>query len=457
MISCLQAGVKTMTNVATADNELSITPSASQGQSEPGEQATFFRMIRHYATLSDCLRLAGALAVALAMGIFLLDGVAVVNDLQRFLTMLGLTAALTGAGLVMSLLVKEQRGSRVFISLGLLSVPVNFTVFGALVYSVMPLDGTNIIYPKFAHWQAASVADITIAIVSGVAVLLPVVWLGYSVLARSERGWLSASLLLGSLVLVVPVRAEFWSAILALGATAILWWQSQKFSKDALVFKTIEGKIATGLLFIAPTIVVLRSVYLYNICSMMGLILGAGFYVVLRQHIKSRSSTGFYSGLLTFFAALVALVTSVSAVDVISKFWLTDLAVITGVALLLLAAVDLNRVSPAKSAANKISITLIALAVIALLVVSLFSSSFFILLASTALLAAVVFYGYVAGFNSVTTMGSFGIVAMTIMNAEALWLSVAQTGWWGIATAGASAIVAGSMLDRAGTVVESKS
>ncbi len=456
-MSYLQAGVKTMTNVATADNELSITPSASDGQSEPGEQATFFRMIRYYATLSDCLRLAGALAVALAMGIFLLDGVAVVNDLQRFLTMLGLTAALTGAGLVMSLLVKEQRGSRVFISLGLLSVPVNFTVFGALVYSVMPLDGTNIVYPKFAHWQAASVADITIAIVSGVAVLLPVVWLGYSVLARSARGWLSASLLLGSLVLVVPVRAEFWSAILALGATAMLWWQSQKFSKDALVFKTIEGKIATGLLFIAPAIVVLRSVYLYNVCSMMGLILGAGFYVVLRQHVKSRSSTGFYSGFLTFVAALVALVTSVSAVDAISKFWLTDLAVITGVALLLLAAVDLNRVSPAKSAANKISITLIALAVIALLVVSLFSSSFFILLASTALLAAVVFYGYVAGFNSVTTMGSFGIVAMTIMNAEALWLSVAQTGWWGIATAGASAIVAGSMLDRAGTVVEAKS
>ena len=456
-MSYLQAGVKTMTNVATADNELSITPSASDGQSEPGEQATFFRMIRYYATLSDCLRLAGALAVALAMGIFLLDGVAVVNDLQRFLTMLGLTAALTGAGLVMSLLVKEQRGSRVFISLGLLSVPVNFTVFGALVYSVMPLDGTNIVYPKFAHWQAASVADVTIAIVSGVAVLLPVVWLGYSVLARSARGWLSASLLLGSLVLVVPVRAEFWSAILALGATAMLWWQSQKFSKDALVFKTIEGKIATGLLFIAPAIVVLRSVYLYNVCSMMGLILGAGFYVVLRQHVKSRSSTGFYSGFLTFVAALVALVTSVSAVDAISKFWLTDLAVITGVALLLLAAVDLNRVSPAKSAANKITTTLIALAVIALLVVSLFLSSFFILLASTALLAAVVFYGYVAGFNSVTTMGGFGIVAMTIMNAEALWLSVAQTGWWGIATAGASAIVAGSMLDRAGTVVESKS
>ena len=66
-MSYLQAGVKTMTNVATADNELSITPSASDGQSEPGEQATFFRMIRYYATLSDCLRLAGALAVALCL------------------------------------------------------------------------------------------------------------------------------------------------------------------------------------------------------------------------------------------------------------------------------------------------------------------------------------------------------------------------------------------------------
>ena len=446
-----------MSNTISFDDQ-SFTPNvvpqlATSQSNKCAEKETFFQIIRKYATLSDCLRL----AVAVAMGLFFLEGVKVVNDLQRFLTMLGLTAALTGAGLVMSLVLKEQRGSRVFISLGLLSVPVNFTVFGALVYSVMPLDGMAINYPQFAHWQVASMADITMAIVSGLAVLLPVVWMGYSVLARSARNWLSITLFLCGLVLVVPVRAEFWASILALSATAIAWWLCQRFSKDSVVVKTTEGRFAIALLFIAPIVVVVRSLFLYEVSGVLVLTLGAGLYLTMRQLMTAHASEGFYAGFITFIAASAALVIAVSGAEVISHYWSMDWAVITGSVLPLLVTLDLGNVSPIKTVANRLGVVLIVVASIALVAVSLSSPSSLITLSSAVVLAALIAYGYLFRFNIVAVFGCLGIAAIVIMNAEELWYSVAQTGWWGIAAGGATAIVAGSMLDRAGTVIEAKS
>ena len=109
-----------VTQVTDTEEDKVANEQSTVSDASPG----FFEIVRRYASLSDLLRLSGAVTVAIAMGLFLLDGIEVVNDLQRFLTMLGLTGALTAAGLAMSVFLKEQRGSRVFISLALLSVPV---------------------------------------------------------------------------------------------------------------------------------------------------------------------------------------------------------------------------------------------------------------------------------------------------------------------------------------------
>ena len=199
-------------------HSVATTSAAESDRAEvAAEKSTtgFFEVVRKYASVSDMLRLFGAAAVAVAMGLFLLDGVKVLNDLQRFLTMLGLTGALTAAGLLMSSLLKEQRGSRVFITLALLSVPVNFTVIGALLYSVIPLDTMALNYPGYAHWQVGGLSDLAIGLAAAVVVLGPVVWAGFSVLARSACAWLSMALIASSAILLIPVRAELWSAGIA--------------------------------------------------------------------------------------------------------------------------------------------------------------------------------------------------------------------------------------------------
>ena len=84
---------------------------------EEKKSGSMLEMVRKYASLSDLLRYAGVVFVAVAMAMFLIDGSAHFTDLQRFLTMLGFTGALTAGGFTMSILLKEQRGSRAFICL----------------------------------------------------------------------------------------------------------------------------------------------------------------------------------------------------------------------------------------------------------------------------------------------------------------------------------------------------
>lgn len=436
-----------------------------QKQTEEGQDAAkstgLFEIVRTYASLSDLLRLSGAIAVAVAMGLFLLDGIEVVNDLQRFLTMLGLTGALTAAGLAMSMLLKEQRGSRVFISLALLSVPVNFTVFGALLYSIMPMDAMALNYPNYAHWQVGSMADLGLGLLAGMAVLGPVIWLGYSVLARASRYWLSIALLASSAILVVPVRGELLSAGLAIGATVLLWLYCRRNSADSLVFKTLEGKLSVALLFVAPVIVAVRSLFFYDVDGVLVLTLSVGFFVYCRQLMGGLPKHWLLSATLTLLTAAaiigVCLASANLAVNFIPDTWVMFA---TSLGLLLLTN-DMLRVSHSPALAGVIGLLFAGVAILGLVATTVFGSGMTLWVALA--LAAIIGYGSWAKQYALVGIGAIGLLALISLNAaellfhaQVMWLTVLKTGWWGIAAAGALAIVAGSMVDRIGTVVRVK-
>lgn len=454
------------TTVATAVTPVTDTEenrAASLQAPEPTDTSTgFFEIVRQYASVSDLLRLSGAIAVAVAMGLFLLDGIEVVNDLQRFLTMLGLTGALTAAGLAMSVLLKEQRGSRVFISLALLSVPVNFTVFGALLYSFMPLDAKALSYPGYAHWQVSSLSDLTMALMAGLAVLTPVIWLGYSVLARASRSWLSAALIASSAVLIIPVRAELWSAALAMGATVLLWMACRKYASHSLALKTTEGKLAVALLFVAPVIVAVRSLFFYDVDGVLILALSAGFFVYCRQLLSGIAKAGVLSSALTLLTGLSMLGLCVAAGDLLVNFFPTPW-VVFGTSLGLLAlTIDLQRVSPNAVMSGVIGFVFAGLSALALVAITVFWSGMTLWVALG--LMSIAAYGAWFRNNLVALIGVIGLLALISLNAaellfhaKTMWSTVLMTGWWGIAALGVVAIIAGSMIDRAGTVVKVRS
>ena len=72
------------------------------------------------------------------MSSFMLQDWGSANDIQHYFMLLMQSALLAGAGFAMSYLLKENKGARIFFGLGLISVTANFTILGALVFSLTP-------------------------------------------------------------------------------------------------------------------------------------------------------------------------------------------------------------------------------------------------------------------------------------------------------------------------------
>ena len=128
---------------------------------------------------------------------------------------------------------------------------------------------------------------------------------------------------------------------------------------------------------------------------------------------------------------------------------------------LLLLTNDLHRVSPNTFLSAVISLIFASLSTVALVVITVLSSGMTLWVALA--LITIVAYGSYFRIKQDTLIGVIGLLTLIILNAAELlshahtiWSAALLTGWWGIAAIGALAIIAGSMIDRVGTVVKVK-
>ena len=120
-----------MNTLTTIDNEEIIVD-------DPGDKQRFWwQRILKIASFSELLRIFGACAVLASMSLFLMNGWSEGNDIQRYLKLLAQTGLLTLGGLALSVGLKEYKGARLFYGLSLVSVAANFTILGALIYSMV--------------------------------------------------------------------------------------------------------------------------------------------------------------------------------------------------------------------------------------------------------------------------------------------------------------------------------
>ncbi len=147
------------TRVAAFEDEITRTNS-DHSVSSPSRFSVegIMQSLQNVATLSEALRILGAGVILVSMSVFLLQGWSEGNDISRYLMLLAQTGLLGAAGFAMSHLIKETKGARLFFGLALVSIPANFTILGALLYSVFQWDGGLTTYPDYAHWQIGDVA-----------------------------------------------------------------------------------------------------------------------------------------------------------------------------------------------------------------------------------------------------------------------------------------------------------
>lgn len=232
--------------------------------------------------LPDLLRILGTGALLIAMYSFLIKGWDNGNDTFRYLLMLGHTGLLAAIGLASGHWLKESKGARLLLTLALVSVPANFAILGAFIFS--QASGVDLSqYPNYIAWSVDSMQTALLTSGGALFILFPVTLLGFTVLARSMSKRLTLLFLLSNAILLLPVRDPIMVGLMVLALTVMTIILARKSSQQHIAAKTQEGITALGLQALPLAILMGRTLWLYSADMFLLTVMTITTYIVLRQ------------------------------------------------------------------------------------------------------------------------------------------------------------------------------
>ncbi|MFK7996097.1 MAG: hypothetical protein AB8B87_18305 [Granulosicoccus sp.] len=435
--------------MSNGDLEFVGPPLPDSGQNESRAYlARAVQAIKEGTSIAGLLRIGGAGLMVFSLCLFLMQGMDATSDLHRYLLLLGQTALLTSAGFAVGFLLKEPRGARVFFSLALVSIPANFAVLGAMIYSIVPLDSVTTQYPAYASWQSSNFNELMIASVVGMLVLIPMSIFCFAILARQSKWWLSAAYLLSSATLLIPMRETFSitliSSVCALAVVVLLSNRHAKRQRLA----TGEEQFAKALLFIPAALMLARSAALYNVDFHFALAVVIAIYYLLRQVVIARTENSaltitvqILSACCAFILAFMLTTLILDSFSFISPFLVFTLSWL-GLNMDLTRFIDKARL---KGTIHGFwAVTLFsAVAIDSLLFGNVNGFLVNLTLAGTLLVASAVTRQKLGAI-----LGSLALIGLLIINGAHLFVFMLDTGWAGMAIAGAITIVSGSLLEK---------
>ncbi len=218
--------------------------------------------------LPQLLRMAGATALLVAMYSFLVQGWQDGNDLLRYAMLLGHSLLLCGVGLASGHWLQEAKGARLLVTLALTSVPANFAILGAFVYSAFGPQ-TSLSHPDYALWQLDSRGATVTTVTLAVAALIPVMLLGFRTLARTLSTRLSVMFIVSNALLLIPLRDPVYMAALTLPLALLMLLSNEKTQQQSLAARTPDGLIARALLYLPLVVLAGRSLWFYDTDSFL--------------------------------------------------------------------------------------------------------------------------------------------------------------------------------------------
>lgn len=242
----------------------------------------FLQRLESVMSLSKLLRIIGVCGVLASMSLFLMEGWSQGNDIQRYLKLLAQTGLLTAAGFGVTYLLKEYKSARLFFALSLISVTANFTILGALIYSMVQWDGALIDYPAALTWQTVSAASFWPVFAGSALLLSGVSYFSFSIFNRKSAWPLTVGFLLLNSVLLLPLRESFAVACLLGVSVLIAIRLSSRLIREPHFVATPEAKFSLLTLFIPASIVLVRAVSLYNVDEVLSITLSGIAYIALR-------------------------------------------------------------------------------------------------------------------------------------------------------------------------------
>ena len=412
--------------------------------------ASVIQSIVRTASLAELVRFSGAGMIVFALSLFLLQGVDATNDLQRFHLLLLQTGLLGVSGFAVGYLLKESRGARVFFSLGLLSIPANMAVLGAMIYSVVHAGELTTHYPEYANWQASNLTEIATAMATGAVVLVPMALFAFSVFARQSRVWLTAGYLLSSTALLIPVRSTFMITVMAglVVMGILLPIRRQRALRERV--PTAEERFAQLLLFLPALLMVVRSAMLYSSEFSMLVSLFSIAYLVLRFSSKQLKAPSWFANSVHLFTALAAVFLAglLSSLVATSGLYMAPnlvFCLILGVLLL-----DLSRLVPSPAVRWWMHVGWALLCIPAFFGNYVFLSGVAAIIVTLLICTLMIVSGVLFKSRFVTVLGILALIGNVLMQASYMTHLLFTSNWMTLAAAGAVIVVAGSLIERYG-------
>ena len=408
------------------------------------------------ASLPRLLRSVGALALLAAISIFLLQGWQNGNDIYRYALLLGHTVLLASVGFASGHWLRESKGARLLLIIALASVPANFAILGAFVYSQAALDTLSVWYPSTAHWQAHDLRSALLAAIAGAAFLVPVSWLGFMVLSRKSATRLTLLYLLTNTALLIPLRTTEWVGAILLLLTFIVLTQSKRAAVNDAALRTPEGIIARLLQYVPLGVILGRNLWLYAADTLLFTVLSGIVYLMLRQVSVQLHQSSRLRVFLEHCALLPALAIGIGASFLTAQALRGADALLIPVFSLTVAALLVETaLRAARGAAfyRRLAAVVVTLGMVVNLVLIDNAAT-----AAVCLLVGllVLVYGFVVEQRSVFALGVITLLAGLVYQVQ-LAVYMFDLGSWGsLAVLGVTAIVAGSVVERYGTEIKAK-
>ncbi len=416
---------------------------------------SILQTVRNFATVSEALRILGATVIVASMSVFLLQGWNDGNDIRRYLLLLAQTGLLAAAGFAMSHIVRETRGARSFFGLALVSIPANFTILGALLYSVFQWDGgLTTTYPGYADWRIEDLASVGITISAAMLVLVPVTMFCFAIMARHSAKTLSLHFLVLNALLLLPIRSSIAAGTIALLGVVYALPVISKLTRGDLAMKTGEGKFALATLLIPPGIILFRSMYFYQVDSLMVAMVAMALFLAARQASEFPDRNARMAVALEGLSWPLAMVIAFALTDAFEPAIRSDFVAPVFVAAYGALALDLVRRTRNQALAQAI-VTSISLAVaLSFTLSAMFASSALGALFSAGAGVSLLLWG--AAHRKVFTIiaGLVTLGAAVLFGFDAVLRLIVTSSWIELAVFGAAAIALGSVLDRHGVAVK---
>jgi hypothetical protein len=263
--------------------EIHIQPVESLDDSQPAKSLT--------AKITSYLRWVGSILIVLSAISFMLQGHTEISPAYRYWIGLGLTLLLCGGGLICAYLFHETKGARIFFGLGTAFLSVQVSQVSSMIYGYW--HDQSALQPEYSWLQFMDVSPTVIAfdlVITGLLLFL-VSYACYSILARKYLKTLLSAAIVGSVLLMLPIRDAGLVPLIIAGLFIYLRRVEQTLHNDNTM-RLAEGMAARALISLPLWIMVGRSL-LHPASYILAIVISAMVVVYCIYDIKRYTQSAF--------------------------------------------------------------------------------------------------------------------------------------------------------------------